>query len=88
MVTLCSRQEFTEEVQIKIIEKTLEHGEDGPAVSLWVVTCLLNLAYNDVQSNGSGREVGLLPVASLFYEYFFWLVLKGVLHDFELSSEH
>lgn len=27
-----------------IIEKTLHHGVDGPAVSLWVVTCLLDRA--------------------------------------------
>lgn len=60
MATLCSTEGFDERILHVIIEKTLEYGEDGPAVSLWVITCLLNMAFQNAKSTAGcsgGSEV-------------------------------
>lgn len=46
---MCARLGLPENVQAKIIDKTLRAGEDGPDVCIWVTMALLSLAHRDAE---------------------------------------
>ena len=57
VASLCTRQGLPGEVVHCLIQKTLEAGENGPAVSLWVMHVLLSIAESECR-----RKMDATPV--------------------------
>lgn len=55
--SLCTRLELRGHIVHTIISKTLEAGNSGPAVSLWVVHCLLGIAEAECNRTNDANEV-------------------------------
>ena len=55
--SLCTRQGLPGHVVCDVIQHTLEAGNSGPAVSLWVVHCLLRMVQADCKLNKDDNAV-------------------------------
>lgn len=75
---MCTRLGFNERVMNVIMEKTLEAGIDGPAVTVWVMLALLNMTPtpDDPEVKCSVGRLQTGPTRVFFWYYGGRLVFK------------